>query len=100
MDGLRGYRGWRWIFILGTDYAAVSVSDNPNRLRMLTEGTLTCVMAVILFFLISDFPEEASWLSPDEKEFVRARLEDDVGQSGSEHSFRLADVITLLKDCT
>ncbi len=36
MNGMRGYLGWRWIFIL--------------------EGTLTAVVAIGCFFLIPDFP--------------------------------------------
>ena len=30
--------------------------------------------------MISDFPEEASWLSVEERQFVKARLEEDVGE--------------------
>lgn len=58
------------------------------------------MIAIVLYFLISDFPEDAAWLSQDEKEFVKARLEDDVGQSGREHSFKLSDAVAGLKDCT
>ncbi|EKM59632.1 uncharacterized protein PHACADRAFT_114646 [Phanerochaete carnosa HHB-10118-sp] len=61
MDGIRGHSGWRWIFIL--------------------EGLLTSVVGILFFFLISDFPEEAKWLSAEEKDFVKARLQEDVGQS-------------------
>ena len=41
MDGMRGYLGWRWIFIL--------------------EGVLTCVIAFAFYFMIPDFPEDAKW---------------------------------------
>ncbi|KIP10636.1 hypothetical protein PHLGIDRAFT_207855 [Phlebiopsis gigantea 11061_1 CR5-6] len=78
MDGMRGYRGWRWIFIL--------------------EGTLTLVVAFGLFFLISDFPEESNWLTEEEKEFVKARLEDDVGRSGREEKLKLEDILRPFKD--
>ncbi|KAK2882462.1 hypothetical protein FQN49_000323 [Arthroderma sp. PD_2] len=54
MDGVGGYQGWRWIFIL--------------------EGLLTVVVAVGAFFFIEDFPETASFLSPREREFVIHRL--------------------------
>ena len=43
MSGMRGYLGWRWIFIL--------------------EGTLTCVVAFVFYFLLPDFPEQAKWLT-------------------------------------
>lgn len=50
MDGVRGLSNWRWIFIL--------------------EGTLTILVAFVAFFLVSDFPAEATWLSEAEKKFV------------------------------
>lgn len=39
MDGIAGYRGWRWIFII--------------------EGILTCVLGVAGYFLLVDFPDRA-----------------------------------------
>ena len=76
MDGLRGYRGWRWIFILGPCSFPYLRSKKPTPI---TEGTLSCVMAIGMYFLVSDFPEEATWLSADEKAYVKARLEEDQG---------------------
>lgn len=54
MDGVGGYQGWRWIFIL--------------------EGLLTVVVAVGAYFFLEDFPETASFLTPREREFVIHRL--------------------------
>ena len=54
MNGIRGYAGWRWIFIL--------------------EGILTTVVAFVSYFVIVDFPEDAKWLTEEEREFMRARL--------------------------
>lgn len=54
---------------------------------------MTCVIAVILYFPISDFPEDVTWLIVEEKEFVQARLYEDVGDS------RKDDPLTL-KGCT
>src|SRR5689334_18762886 len=42
MNGMRGYHAWRWIFIL--------------------EGVATCVLSILAFFAVSDFPEDAKWL--------------------------------------
>ncbi|KAJ3552607.1 hypothetical protein NM688_g4063 [Phlebia brevispora] len=50
MDGMRGYHGWRWVFIL--------------------EGLFTAILGIIFFFLISDFPEEVKWLTPDERKII------------------------------
>ncbi|OBZ68954.1 hypothetical protein A0H81_11047 [Grifola frondosa] len=78
MDGMRGYRGWRWIFIL--------------------EGTLTCVVSAILYFAISDFPEEVKWLTAEEKEFVKARLYEDVGDSKRHEPLTVRSVLDVFKD--
>lgn len=78
MDGVRGYRGWRWVFIL--------------------EGLLTCVVGLLFFFLISDFPEEAKWLSPEEKEFVKARLQQDVGQSQRYEPLKPKEIFKILSE--
>ncbi|KKK19489.1 putative MFS transporter [Aspergillus rambellii] len=50
MDGVGGYAGWRWIFIL--------------------EGLLTVVVAVIAPLAIHDFPETAKFLTDDERQYV------------------------------
>jgi MFS family permease len=78
MDGLRGYRGWRWIFIL--------------------EGTLTCVVSFAFFFLIPRFPEDAKWLTPEERTYVSARLQQDQGKSALERKITMKDVINVFKD--
>ncbi|GAD99595.1 hypothetical protein CIMG_06071 [Paecilomyces variotii No. 5] len=54
MDGVGGYSGWRWIFIL--------------------EGLATVVIAVVGFFFIHDFPETASFLTEEERAWVIHRL--------------------------
>jgi len=78
MDGLRGYRGWRWIFIL--------------------EGVLTIVVSSALFFLVSDFPEDAKFLTPEEREFVRARLRADVGDPMADKKMTWRDVLGVFRD--
>ncbi len=78
MDGLRGYKGWRWIFIL--------------------EGVLTCVVAFAFFFLIPSFPEDAKWLSTEEREYVKARLQADQGRSAAERKITVRDVGRVFKD--
>ncbi|KAG0138120.1 major facilitator superfamily domain-containing protein [Tuber indicum] len=78
MDGMQGFRGWRWIFIL--------------------EGLLTCTLSFLCYFLITDFPEEASFLSEDEREFVKARLLADVGHSGRETDLGVKDIPDVFKD--
>jgi MFS family permease len=78
MDGVRGYHAWRYIFIL--------------------EGLVTCILAVVVFFAVPDFPETARWLSESERAFVVRRLAQDQGRSDAEERITLAGVLETLKD--
>jgi len=78
MSGMRGYLGWRWVFIL--------------------EGVLTCVVSIIWFWLIPDFPEEAKWLTEEERAFIQARLREDQGKSAIERRITPRDVLHCFKD--
>lgn len=65
----------------------------------ITEGIATCVISVTLYFTISDFPEDATWLTSEEKEFVKARLFEDVGDSRKDHPLNIRSILTVFKDC-
>lgn len=78
MDGLNGYKGWRWIFIL--------------------EGGLTVAVSFFFYFWLPDFPEEAKWLQEDERAFIKARLRIDQGSSGAERPIKISDVGRAFKD--
>ena len=78
MSGMRGYLGWRWIFIL--------------------EGVLTCVVSFAFFFVLPDFPEEAKWLTEEERAYVKARLRKDQGRSAAERRIEFKDVKRIFKD--
>src|SRR5271170_2714867 len=78
MDGLQGYKGWRWIFVL--------------------EGVLTCAVSFLCFFIIPDFPEDAKWLTDEERRFAKARLQEDQGKSAIERQITFRDVVNCFKD--
>ncbi|CAN6663290.1 high-affinity nicotinic acid transporter [Trichomonascus vanleenenianus] len=78
IDGKRGIAGWQWIFII--------------------EGTVTAVGAIILFFCIADFPEDAKFLNANEQAFLKAKLEYDVGSSNHEDKFTLKDIGRVFKE--
>ncbi|KAF3003627.1 hypothetical protein E8E13_007598 [Curvularia kusanoi] len=59
MDGIQGYRAWRWLFII--------------------EGVITIAISFVSFFIIVPFPENSEFLRPDEKALLLARLKDDGG---------------------
>ena len=65
---------------------------------VVSEGLITVGFAVIVFFVTSDFPEQAKWLSDDEKAFVKARLAEDMGDSQLDVQPTWRDVLGVLKD--
>ena len=50
-----GYAGWRWLLIL--------------------EGLPAVVLGVVTFFYLTDRPQHAKWLKPDERDWLVAELE-------------------------
>lgn len=78
MDGLNGFLAWRWIFIV--------------------EGALTVLISFLFYFIIPDFPEEAKWLSDEERKFVQMRLRVDQGSAGAQRPIKFSDVLSTLKD--
>ena len=78
MQGVGGKPGWAWIFIL--------------------EGLATVLLGVISFWMVHDFPDEASFLSVDDRRRVIRRLKED-NQSSAEHEeFKMAYVWATLRD--
>ena len=59
---------------------------------------MTIVCAVAVFFLIADFPEEAKWLSDDERAFVKARLAEDIGDSQLDTRLTWRDALGVIRD--
>lgn len=67
MDGVGGYDGWRWIFIL--------------------EGLATVVLGVSCFFLLIDSPKLSKWLAPEEVRYLEIQhFIKDGGQFGEKSS--------------
>lgn len=79
MNGVRGYMGWRWVFII--------------------EGLITCVFAIVWFFVLPDFPEDVKWLTDEEREYVRAKLAKDGGKSAHHVKTGWPEIWAVLKDC-
>jgi MFS family permease len=77
MDGVGGYGGWRWIFIL--------------------EGLLTVVVGACAYFFVTNYPATAPWLKPAEKSFVQKRLSAD-SDSGEEEVFTWGNVKAAMAD--
>ncbi|OCL14336.1 MFS transporter [Glonium stellatum] len=78
MNGLGGYSGWRWIFII--------------------EGLATIAYAPIAKFLIADWPESCKFLNSEEKALLAARLSrDGIGEARMDRLDKPA-VYLILKD--
>ncbi|KAL4959695.1 major facilitator superfamily domain-containing protein [Aspergillus stella-maris] len=54
LNGDHGHSAWRWLFFI--------------------EGAPSCASAILVFFLLPDYPESAKWLSEEEKELASQRL--------------------------
>ncbi|KAF1810641.1 MFS general substrate transporter [Eremomyces bilateralis CBS 781.70] len=61
MEGLGGYSGWRWIFII--------------------EGLITIIIGVASKWLIVDWPEKATFLTEEERRILLARIQADTGDA-------------------
>ncbi|TAQ88185.1 hypothetical protein B7494_g3483 [Chlorociboria aeruginascens] len=75
MDGVRGLANWRWLFIL--------------------EGIATICVGFVSFFLVTDFPQEATWLTAEEKKLVIARTKADEAHTITITS---SDLVTFFSD--
>ncbi len=70
MDGVNGWRGWQWLFLL--------------------EGLPSVFIGLLVLVLLDDGPAKAKWLSADERVLLQRRLaEDEDGKKhhGQKHSF-------------
>lgn len=55
IDGTLGLRGWQWLFIL--------------------EGLPTVLLGFVCFFFLTDRPEQAQWLSAEQRDWLSARIQ-------------------------
>ncbi|KAF2177429.1 putative MFS transporter [Zopfia rhizophila CBS 207.26] len=80
MDGVGGYEGWRWIFLL--------------------EGIVTVVLGVMCFFMLIDSPRLSTrWLKPDEIRYLELqKFIKDGGRAReeSDNHFRWKDLKMVL----
>ncbi|KAL9030426.1 MAG: hypothetical protein Q9196_001458 [Gyalolechia fulgens] len=78
MDGIGGKRGWAWIFIL--------------------EGIATVLVGVASFWMVFDFPDEATFLSDLDRQRVIRRLKADQQSSAEHEEFRMTYFWASVKD--
>jgi D-galactonate transporter len=70
MDGFNGWRGWQWLFLL--------------------EGIPSVIIGVLVLVLLDNGPKNAKWLTPEERDLVLLRIEEDNASKkdlGGSHNF-------------
>jgi MFS family permease len=78
MKGVGGKPGWAWIFIL--------------------EGLATILVGIVSYWMVFDFPDEATFLNPQDRARVIRRLKED-NQSSAEHEeFQMSYFYASIKD--
>lgn len=78
MSGVAGRNGWAWIFIL--------------------EGCATVLIGIASFWMVYDFPDQAKFLSPDDRARVIRRLKADRQSSAEHEAFQMKYVYASLAD--
>ncbi|RYN76890.1 hypothetical protein AA0117_g5301 [Alternaria alternata] len=76
---------------------ATLMGVTQNREGFFAEGLLTIVIAIVAYWFISNYPGTVSWLSKEERAFVRARLKADSDATNDE-KFSWAEVRVAAKD--
>ncbi|KAJ5308520.1 Major facilitator superfamily domain general substrate transporter [Penicillium atrosanguineum] len=78
MNGIGGLAGWSWIFIL--------------------EGLATFLIGIASFWCVYDFPDQATFLSPDDRKRVLRRLAFDQQSSAEHEEFKMSYFWASVKD--
>ncbi len=65
MDGVMGFKGWQWVFLL--------------------EAIPALVLSVVTWFYMTDHPSQAQWLEADERDWLVKRQEAEVRQREDAH---------------
>ncbi|KAF2499691.1 MFS nicotinic acid transporter-like protein Tna1 [Lophium mytilinum] len=78
MDGIGGKHGWCWIFIL--------------------EGLATILVGIASYWMVYDFPDEATFLTAHDLARVKARLRADQQSSAEHEEFKMAYFWAAVKD--
>jgi ACS family tartrate transporter-like MFS transporter len=73
LHGGLGLAGWQWMFIV--------------------EAVPSIILAVVVFFYLTDRPADARWLAPDERAWLSERLEVEQRQRDSVRQYSVAQVL-------
>jgi len=73
MKGTLGLAGWQWLFLI--------------------EGLPAVILGVVVLFYLTDTPEQARWLDPEERTWLSARIRAEQAQAKSRHSVGLRQAL-------
>lgn len=65
MDGLGGLAGWQWLFFI--------------------EAIPAVLMGLVVLFILPNGPQQAKWLTPEEKAWIQARIDAERTTSSATH---------------
>jgi len=74
LDGLAGLHGWQWLLIL--------------------EGLPATILGFVCLFTLTDKPEQAKWLSPEERTWLVEVLASERQAIAAKHASKLKDAFT------
>jgi MFS transporter, ACS family, tartrate transporter len=74
LHGVLGLAGWQWLFIL--------------------EAVPAVIMAFFVWFYLTDRPSDATWLAPEEREWLIARLKAERQQRVAARHFSVIEALT------
>ncbi|KAL4075885.1 MFS general substrate transporter [Scleroderma citrinum] len=81
MDNRLGYAAWRWLFFI--------------------EGSLTCILSAMAFYIVPDFPSTpVSWLTTEERMLAQQRLEEDLSGVERDSSKNRSGLVEAFTDWT
>jgi hypothetical protein len=73
LDGRRGIAGWSWIFVI--NLLRQLTLGYPDKLCQIIEGAITMFLGVIGYFIMPDFPDKNTFLTPEQTALVLKRVE-------------------------
>ena len=99
MDGVGGKAGWAWIFILeGMNLAIHHPEEETGANFDLTSGIATVLIGIASFWMVHDFPDEATFLSHKERTLVHQRLSNDKQSSADHEDFEWKHLWASIQD--
>ena len=80
LDGVAGLKGWQWLFII--------------------EGIPAVLLGIVSWFFLTDRPEHANWLKPEQKAWLAAKLNSETAAKEAVKRFTLGEALSSPKVIT